>query len=140
MITFDFDETLTMPTWNARYELLEPSENPNHAAIDKLLKYRQQGEELAIVTTRWRDEEILEFIHRYRLPVSKVCLTEGELKYSTLHKLGCKLHFDDSEEEAVANLKHNIPTVLVDFEFSTTKNRVICNFKQFIQAVTIISR
>jgi len=43
--------------------------------------------------------------------VSKVHCTKGELKSHTLSVLKSILHFDDSEDEAIANQELKIPTI-----------------------------
>ncbi|MEL7078660.1 MAG: hypothetical protein AAFY50_06275 [Cyanobacteria bacterium J06648_1] len=131
LITFDFDETLTRPTWNARYGYFEPSDNPNHDAMAKLRSFHEQGYEIRIVTTRWRSEEVNEFVRQHQLPVSSVHCTEGELKANILQELGSKLHFDDNEAEAIANLEVDIATMIVSHHFDLKESKEICRFIEY---------
>ncbi|MEN8445866.1 MAG: HAD family hydrolase [Cyanobacteria bacterium J06555_13] len=131
VITFDFDDTLTQPVWNEKYGLFEPSEAPNLESIAKLKEFHRQGKDVKIVTTRWRDEEVLTFVREYRLPISSVHCTQGELKAIKLKELNSQLHFDDNEAEALANLRLKIPTVVVSFSFDASSNRAVCHFKAY---------
>ena len=147
IITFDFDETLTQPTWSKRYQLFEPSDTPNFDSIAKLKHFHELGKEVKIVTTRWRDEEIVEFVTKHQLPVSSIHCTQGELKATKLKELGSSLHFDrergrgnlaisnhgvdDNEAEAIANLKLQIPTIIVSFRFDAPKDIPVCLFRKF---------
>lgn len=72
VITFDFDETLTRPVWNEKYRLFEPSENPNQDAFAKLFEFHKQGKRIEIVTTRWRSEEVADFVKQHQLPVAGI--------------------------------------------------------------------
>ena len=132
MITFDFDETLTRPIWDAKYQLFEPSENPNYDSFTKLKKFYEQGEKISIVTTRWRSLEIVDFVEKYSLPISSIHCTKGELKGDLLLELNAKLHFDDSEEEATYNKKLGIATVVVSYCFDNTVNSDLCKFSLFL--------
>ncbi len=131
MITFDFDETLTRPIWDSKYQLFEPSETPNYDSFAKLRSFHEQGKEIRIVTTRWSRLEIVDFVEKYNLPISSIHCTEGKLKGDILLKLGCLLHFDDSEDEAINNKKLGISTVIVSYRFDTKTNSEICEFDLF---------
>ncbi len=131
MITFDFDETLTRPIWDAKYQLFEPSETPNHDSLAKLKSFHEQGKEIRIVTTRWSRLEIVDFVEKYNLPISSIHCTEGELKGDILLELGSELHFDDSEDEAIYNKKLGISTVIVSYRFDNDINREVCEFDLF---------
>ncbi len=131
MITFDFDETLTCPIWDFKYQLFEPSLNPNYDSFTKLRSFDKQGKEIRIVTTRWHSQEIVNFLEKYSLPISSIHCTEGELKGDTLLKLGSELHFDDDEKEAINNKKLGISTVIVSYRFDTKTSSPICEFDLF---------
>lgn len=131
MITFDFDETLTRPIWDEKYQLFEPSETPDYDSFEKLRNFNKQGKEIRIVTTRWNVTEIVDFVELYNLPISSIHCTEGESKGETLFKIGSELHFDDSPQEAVNNQKMGIPTVIVTYRFDKFNNREVCDFNLF---------
>jgi hypothetical protein len=84
MITFDFDDTLTRPIWDEKYGWFEPSDNPNYDTFAKLKNFNEQGQEIRIVTTRWSRLEIVDFVEKYKLPISAIhcedCLTCWESK------------------------------------------------------------
>ena len=132
MITFDFDDTLTRPIWDKEGLWFEPSSNPNYDSFAKLKSFHDRGEEIRIVTTRfntrWSRLKIVDFVDSYQLPISAIHCTEGELKGETLFKLGSRLHFDDSSEEAENNLKYIIPTMVVSYRFDEAKLAEICEF------------
>lgn len=131
MIAFDFDETLTRPIWDEKYQLFEPSETPNYDSFEKLRNFDKQGKEIRIVTTRWSRLEIIDFVELYNLPISSIHCTEGELKGETLLKIGSELHFDDSPQEAVNNRKMGISTVIVTYRFDKFNNHEVCEFSLF---------
>ena len=131
MVTFDFDETLTRPIWDSKHRLIEPSENPNYDSFDRLRGFHQQGQEIRIVTTRWCNEEIVDFVEKYSLPISEIHCTQGKLKGDTLLKLRPELHFDDSEDEAINNKILGIKTIILSYHFDTEINNLVCQFKFF---------
>jgi hypothetical protein len=128
MITFDFDDTLTCPVWSEKQQLFEFSDHPNYDSIESLRGFHDQGEEIRIVTTRWSRLEIVDFVEKYNLPIMAIHCTEGELKGEILDKIGAKLHFDDSPNEAFNNQKLGIPTMIVSYRFDTGNNRAVCEF------------
>ncbi|GAB4532555.1 MAG: hypothetical protein Tsb0014_17120 [Pleurocapsa sp.] len=77
MITFDFDETLTRPIWNCKYQLFEPSATPNYDSFKKLREFCDRGKEIRIVTTRRNPQGIVEFVEKYNLPISSIHCTAG---------------------------------------------------------------
>ncbi|MEL6579111.1 MAG: hypothetical protein AAFQ14_05135 [Cyanobacteria bacterium J06621_12] len=133
MITFDFDDTLTRPIWDKKGLWFEPSSNPNYDSFARLKSFHDRGEEIRIVTTRfktrWSRLEIVDFIEKYQLPISAIHCTEGELKGETLFELGSRLHFDDSPSEAENNLKYIIPTMVVSYRFDPAELAEICEFE-----------
>ena len=128
MITFDFDDTLTRPIWDEKYGWFEPSDNPNYDTFAKLKDLHEQGQEIRIVTTRWSRLEIVDFVEKYKLPISAIHCTEGELKGETLKKIGSQLHFDDSLSEAANNQKWLISTMIVSYHYDQANNSEICEF------------
>ena len=128
MITFDFDDTLTRPIWDEKQQLFEFSDNPNYDSFAKLKNFHNQGKEIRIVTTRWSRLEIVDFVEKYKLPVSAIHCTKGELKAETLKKIGSQLHFDDSLSEAKNNERLGIPTMIVSYRFDTRSNYEVCEF------------
>ena len=132
MITFDFDDTLTRPIWDKKELWFEPTSNPNYDSFARVKSFHARGEEIRIVTTRfatrWSRIEVVDFVETYQLPISAIHYTEGELKGETLFKLGSRLHFDDSPEEAAHNLKWKIPTMVVSYRFDRAELAEICEF------------
>ena len=111
------DDTLTRPIWDKKYGWFEPSDNPNYDTFSKLKDFNEQGQEIRIVTTRWSRLEIVDFVEKYKLPISTIHCTEGELKGETLKKIGSQLHFDDSTNEAA--------------NYDQANNSEICEFNLF---------
>ena len=122
------DDTLTRPIWDKKQQLFEFSDNPNYDSFARLKKFHNQGKEIRIVTTRWSRLEIVDFVEKYKLPISAIHCTEGELKAETLKKIGSQLHFDDSPLEAKNNEKLGIPTMIVSYRFDTRSNCEVCEF------------
>ena len=80
------------------------------------------------MTTRWSRLEIVDFVEKYKLPISAIHRTKGELKGETLKKIGSQLHFDDSPSEAENNERLGIPTMIVSYRFDTRSNCEVCEF------------
>ena len=131
MITFDFDETLTRPTWDSRFQVFEPSDTPNYDAFEKLNDYHKAGKEVRIVTTRSRPDGVAKFVERYEIPITSIHCTAGELKGKLLKTICSELHFDDSEKEAIYNQTHGIPTILVSYRFDAINQKELCDFNLF---------
>ena len=131
MVTFDFDETLTRPLWNERYQLWEPSGRAIEKVVAELKGFHKNGEEARIVTSRPYSQEVFDFVNRHELPVRDVHFTGGELKGDLLLEIGAELHYDDSPEEAANNRQLGISTILVVYRFDFVSNLEVCEFKRF---------
>ena len=69
----------------------------------------------------------------HQLPIHDIHCTEGDLKASLLKELGCQLHFDDSEGEAISNYVLGIQTILVSWKFDSQLHSPICSYELFNQ-------
>ena len=130
-ITFDFDETLTQPIWNEAIQEFEQSSNPNLKAIAKLKQLYDEGNEIFIVTSRMDNKEIVEFVNNHGLVVLEIFCTAGRLKASQLQKLKSTMHFDDDENEAIANHELGIITTIVSHHYNESQSQQICKFKTY---------
>jgi hypothetical protein len=95
--TFDFDSTLTKPTYDVEDELWHSDEtSPNIPNCKKLLQLSKQGYIIYIVTSRGEVHRsgVESFVKKYNLPIKEIICTGGD-KGDTLVLLGSSIHFDD---------------------------------------------
>ena len=130
-ITFDFDETLTQPIWNEIKQQFEQSSEPNLEAIAKLKQLYDKGNEIFIVTSRLNNKEIAEFIKKHRLAIVSIFCTAGKLKATQLKELKSTMHFDNDENEAIANHELGIATTIVSHHYDKDKSQQSCKFTTY---------
>ena len=103
LVTFDFDDTLTMPRWDEEEELWMGGTEPNKKTISAMKKFASKGYEVKIVTSRHGTSDhkraIATFVRKYGLPIKDIIFTNGKWKADTLDKMGSILHYDDDKEE-----------------------------------------
>jgi hydroxymethylpyrimidine pyrophosphatase-like HAD family hydrolase len=103
LVTFDFDDTLTMPRWDEEEELWMGGTEPNKKTISAMKKFASKGYEVKIVTSRHGTSDhkraIATFVRKYGLPIKDIIFTNGKWKADTLDKIGSILHYDDDKEE-----------------------------------------
>jgi len=116
VVSFDFDDTLTLAEWDDENEIFTTKNmNPNLETFDKVKKEAEDGNRIVIVTSRNTPREnekkdIEEFIDKYKLPISKtdIYYTSGDPKGDILSRLGAKKHYDDCPSEIESALHYNI--------------------------------
>lgn len=103
LVTFDFDDTLTMPRWDEEEELWMTGTEPNKKTISAMKKFASKGYEVKIVTSRHgtgnHKKDVANFAKKHNLPVKDIIFTNGKWKADTLERLGSALHYDDDTEE-----------------------------------------
>ena len=103
LVTFDFDDTLTLPIKDKEGYWLSGGCQPNMETIAIMKEMDGRGYEIAIVTSRPRtagsDERIGAFIMEHELPITRVVFTNGQWKADILEEMGSVLHYDDDKEE-----------------------------------------
>ena len=104
LVTFDFDDTLTLPFKDKEGYWISGGYVPNMEVIATMKSLAEQGHEIAIVTSRpftaGSKEKMSVFIMEHELPVDRdVVFTNGEWKAGFLEEMGSVLHYDDSPEE-----------------------------------------
>jgi hypothetical protein len=104
LVTFDFDDTLTLPIKDNEGYWVSGGSVPNEKTIATMKEIAARGHEVAIVTSRicteGSKEKIAMFVMEHELPVERsVVFTNKEWKADFLEKMGSVLHFDDSKEE-----------------------------------------
>ena len=101
LVTFDFDDTLTMPRWDEEEELWMGGTEPNKKTISAMKKFASKGYEVKIVTSRHGTSDhkraIATFARKYGLPIKDIIFTNGKWKADTLDKIGSILHYDDDK-------------------------------------------
>ena len=104
LVTFDFDDTLTLPIKDNEGYWVSGGSVPNEKTIATMKEIDARGHEVAIVTSRicteGSKERIAMFVMEHELPVERdVVFTNKEWKADFLEEIGSVLHFDDSKEE-----------------------------------------
>ncbi len=104
LVTFDFDDTLTLPIKDNEGYWVSGGSVPNEKTIATMKEIAARGHEVAIVTSRIctesSKERIAMFVMEHELPVERdVVFTNKEWKADFLKEMGSVLHFDDSKEE-----------------------------------------
>ena len=104
LVTFDFDDTLTLPIKDKGGYWVSGGSVPNEKTIATMKEIAARGHEVAIVTsrisTKTSKERIAMFVMEHELPVERdVVFTNKEWKADVLDEMGSVLHFDDSKDE-----------------------------------------
>ena len=103
IVTFDFDDTLTLPHYDEEEELWTSGLEPNKKTISAMKKFASKGYEVKIVTSRHgtgkHKKDVATFAKKYSLPVKDIIFTNGKDKVNTLLRIGSALHYDDDTEE-----------------------------------------
>ena len=103
LVTFDFDDTLTLPIKDEEGYWLSGGYQPNPEVIAMAKEMDDRGHDVAIVTSRARtpgnSRKINAFIMEHELPVTRVVYTNGQWKADLLEEMGSVLHYDDNKEE-----------------------------------------
>lgn len=103
IVTFDFDDTLTLPHYDEEEELWTSGLEPNKKTISALKKFASNGYEVKIVTSRHgtgnHKKDVATFTKKHNLPVKDIIFTNGKYKADTLERIGSVLHYDDDTEE-----------------------------------------
>ena len=104
LVTFDFDDTLTLPIKDNEGYWVSGGSVPNEETIATMKDIAARGHEVAIVTSRIctdsSKERIAMFVMEHELPVERdIVFTNKEWKADFLKEMGSVLHFDDSKDE-----------------------------------------
>ena len=103
LVTFDFDDTLTLPHYDEEEELWTTGLEPNKKTISAMKKFASKGYEVKIVTSRHgtgnHKKDVANFAKKHNLPVKDIIFTNGKYKADTLERIGSVLHYDDDTEE-----------------------------------------
>ena len=117
LVTFDFDDTLTMPRWDEEEELWMGGTEPNKKTISAMKKFASNGYEVKIVTSRHGTGEhkkmVANFAKKHNLPVKDIIFTNGKWKADTLERIGSVLHYDDDTYEISRIKSKGIKTIQV---------------------------
>ena len=117
LVTFDFDDTLTMPRWDEEEELWMVGTEPNKKTISAMKKFASKGYEVKIVTSRHGTGEhkkmVANFAKKHNLPVKDIIFTNGKWKADTLERIGSVLHYDDDTYEISKIKNKGIKTIQV---------------------------
>ena len=117
LVTFDFDDTLTMPKWDEEDEFWVGGTDPNHKTISAMKKFAASGYDVKIVTSRHgtgkHKKDVAMFVKKHNLPVKDIVFTNGKWKADTLERIGSLLHYDDDTWEIARIKKKKIKTIQV---------------------------
>ena len=115
LVTFDFDDTLTMPYWSDEDGYWTSGTDPNKKTISAMKKFASNGYDVKIVTSRHGTADhkrtIATFVKKHNLPVKDIIFTNGKWKADTLERLGSVLHYDDDTYEISRIKSKGIKTI-----------------------------
>jgi FMN phosphatase YigB (HAD superfamily) len=115
IVTFDFDDTLTLPHYDEEEELWTTGLEPNKKTISALKKFASKGYEVKIVTSRHgtgnHKKDVATFAKKHSLPVKDIIFTNGKDKVYTLLRIGSVLHYDDDPYELSLIKNKGIKTI-----------------------------
>ncbi len=111
LVTFDFDQTLTVSRWDEENEDFVHM-GPNLVMVQCLKAHLDMGNEVHIVTSRHEKFEkvghhdaprVSDFLRSEGIfgQISGIHFTNGEWKADTIKRLGSLRHHDDDEEELI---------------------------------------
>ena len=117
LVTFDFDDTLTLPHYDEEEELWTAGLEPNKKTISAMKKFASKGYEVKIVTSRHgtgnHKKDVAMFTKKHNLPVKDIIFTNGKYKADTLERIGSMLHYDDDTEEISRIKSKGIKTIYI---------------------------
>jgi len=117
LVTFDFDDTLTMPRWDEDEELWMSGTEPNKKTISAMKKFASKGYEVKIVTSRHgtgkHKKDVATFAKKHSLPVKDIIFTNGKDKVHTLLRIKSVLHYDDDPHELSLIKSKGIKTIQI---------------------------
>ena len=99
-ISFDFDDCLS-EEW-----------------VQALAKTLSLENEIWIVTSRTRyGSDLLEVAALLSIPIERIILTDGGMKWSSLNHYGIDIHYDDMPEEIIEiNFREGCKGILINFK------------------------
>ena len=109
IVTFDFDDTLTITRPDEDWGVVEVG--PNMETINNMKEFIASGAQVYIVTSRFKSSSAQayegpqrstpeQYVEEFGLQLAADPIyTNGKLKAQTLLGLGSQLHFDDDPEE-----------------------------------------
>ena len=123
VVTFDFDETMTIPEWDEKSLTWKRSMNPNLDILDEMCRLHHKNWIVCIMTERYKIpnnmQAIRQFYERHNLPVKRVFYTHGRDKFEYIKETRSSLHYDDDLYE-LRRLPSNVTGILVPTVNSTS--------------------
>ena len=117
VVSFDFDDTLTLPAFNPATDSWEHSLEPNYFILAEMMRLAALGYSTIIITergsTEYNKERIHQFVLLYDLPVISIVYTGGEDKATFAVAAGAQMHYDDDKYEIFQLAEYDITGVLV---------------------------
>jgi hypothetical protein len=124
IVTFDFDDTLSLSHWSDEFDGYEYI-GPHTPFIEKLKMHKLKGNTVYIVTSRYEEGEsrakatsyqrsVQEFVDEHGLSVDGIYFTNGKSKIETLLTLGSKIHHDDDPEDIADSKENGIEAIISD--------------------------
>jgi FMN phosphatase YigB (HAD superfamily) len=108
IVTFDFDNTLTVTQFDLSDWWFTKDAGPNFVMLQCMIDHLENGNDVHIVTSR-RDshasrDEVNQFLIRHGVhhKLAGIHFTNGNLKADKLFELDASQHHDDDEEEIAA--------------------------------------
>ena len=140
VVSFDFDDTLLLTRPCADWGTV--GAGPNKPMLAALREHAACGDTAIIVTTRneSRDAEahkgmgpsrtpVSMFVALHGLPVESIHFTDGEHKAETLVVLGVSKHFDDDDDDELAQIPEGIEGVLTPIGTAPARFSLVERFR-----------
>ena len=117
IVSFDFDDTLTLPAFNPETKCWDHSLEPNYPVLAELVRLTTVGYVPIVISERDRSDYNKARIHRflllYDLPVKSIIYTGGEIKASFLAAAAAQMHYDDDPYEIFQLAEYDITGIAV---------------------------
>ena len=117
IVSFDFDDTLTLPAYNPVTKCWEHTLEPNYPILTELVRLATQGYAPIVISERdptdYNKARIRQFLLLYDLPVKSIIYTGGEDKSSFAAAAASQIHYDDDPYEIFQLAEYDIAAVAV---------------------------
>jgi hypothetical protein len=117
VVSFDFDDTLTLPAYNPEAGMWEHGLEPNYVVLNELMRLATLGYTPIVISERsksyYNKSRIRKFSLLYDLPIKAVIYTDGAEKATFLASAKSQMHYDDDPHEILCLAEFNIMGIAV---------------------------
>jgi hypothetical protein len=117
IVTFDFEDTMTLPAFNPKLQTWEHSLEPNYAILAEIVRLTLAGYRCIAVSennpTEYNKRRLHHFCLLYDLPIHSTIFTGGQEPVSFLVAAGSQMHYDDDPYVIFSLAEYDITGVMV---------------------------